>query len=114
MDKLIKQKQKEIEKLKLISSYKKKEDLILKKLRQIKSQKSRVSKKTSSKSPSKSSSKFGIKNSSGLSTGLIYTGAGIASLIAMYRLYKLLKGNSVTPRSLAVNQEGGIPMEDVF
>ena len=39
MDKLIKQKQKEIEKLKLISSYKKKEDLILKKLRQIKSQK---------------------------------------------------------------------------
>jgi hypothetical protein len=87
MDKLIKQKQKQIEKLKLLSSYKKKEDLILKKLRQIKSQKSRVSKKTSSKSSSKSV----IKNSLGLSKGLIYTGAGIASLIAIYRLYKLLK-----------------------
>lgn len=91
MDKLIKQKQKEIEKLKLISSYKKKEDVILKKLRQIKSQKSRVSKKTSSKSPSKSSSKSVVKSSSGLPTGLIYTGAGIASLIAIYRLYKLFK-----------------------
>jgi hypothetical protein len=96
MDKLIKQKQKQIEKLKLLSSYKKKEDLILKKLRQIKSQKSRVSKKTSSKSSSKSVVKSSSK--SGLPTGLIYTGAGIASLIAIYRLYKLWKDNSVTPK----------------
>lgn len=95
MDLLIKKKQREIEKLKLISSYKKKEDLILKKLRQIKSQKSRVSKKTSSKSVIKSKSSSKPRLTSGLPTSLIYTGAGIASLIAMYRLYNFLKERSV-------------------
>jgi hypothetical protein len=85
MDKLIKkkesqikEKEKEIKRLKLLSVYKKKEDKILDKLRQIKS-KSKVSKKVSPK-------RTGTSN---LTNGLIYTGTGIASLIALYRLYKI-------------------------
>lgn len=108
MDKLIrkkesqiKEKEKEIKKLKLLSLYKKKEDKILQTLKKFKS-KSKVSKKTSKQSKPSNTGKI-----SNLTKNLIYTGTGIASLLALYRIYKIF---SEPPRKIENND---IKMEPI-
>lgn len=100
MDKLIrkkesqiKEKEKEIKKLKLLSLYKKKEDKILQTLKKFKS-KSKVSKKTSN---TRNTSKI-----SNLTKNLIYTGTGLASLLALYRIYKFF--SEPPPREIKNNE----------
>lgn len=103
MDKLIrkkesqiKEKEKEIKKLKLLSLYKKKEDKILQTLKKFKS-KSKVSKKT------RNTSKI-----SNLTKNLIYTGTGLASLLALYRIYKFF--SEPLPRE---SENNGIQMDTI-
>ena len=107
MDKLIKkklsqikEKEKEVKKLKEISLYKKKEDKILQKLRQFKS-KTKVSKKVS---PPK------MTKTNGLTKGLAYTGTTLAGLYALYRIYKLLNS---TPNNNQPNNNQPIQMERI-
>lgn len=104
MDKLIKTKESELKRLKLISSYKKKEEVLMQKLKKIKSlSKSKVSKRSnrnnSTNSINKNNSKLNISKGLILRNGILYTGAGLASLLAIYRIYKIFTEPPVKPSS---------------